>query len=69
MYSTERKRRCCVLARVPVPEPVAIAFDENAKCERFLNELVRPAVHPEDVELLQKFAGSTCSATTGRNGC
>ena len=34
-----------------------IAFDENAKCERFLDELVRPAVHPEDVELLQKFAG------------
>jgi putative DNA primase/helicase len=34
-----------------------IAFDENAKCERFLNELVLPAVHPEDVELLQKFAG------------
>ena len=34
-----------------------IAFDENARCERFLNELVRPAVHPEDVELLQKFAG------------
>lgn len=34
-----------------------IAFDENARCERFLNELVVPAVHPEDVELLQKFAG------------
>ena len=34
-----------------------IAFDENAKCERFLNELVRPAVHPEDIVLLQKFAG------------
>ena len=34
-----------------------IAFDENAQCERFLNELVLPAVHPEDVELLQKFAG------------
>jgi putative DNA primase/helicase len=34
-----------------------IAFDENARCERFLNELVLPAVHPEDVELLQKFAG------------
>ena len=34
-----------------------IAFDENATCERFLNELVRPAVHPEDAELLQKFAG------------
>lgn len=34
-----------------------IAFDENAQCERFLNELVLPAVHPEDVGLLQKFAG------------
>jgi phage/plasmid-associated DNA primase len=34
-----------------------IAFDEHARCERFLNELVLPAVHPEDVELLQKFAG------------
>lgn len=34
-----------------------IAFDENAQCERFLNELVIPAVHPEDLELLQKFAG------------
>jgi len=34
-----------------------IAFDENAKCERFLNELVIPAVAPDDVELLQKFAG------------
>src|SRR5947209_2291543 len=34
-----------------------IAFDENAKCERFLNELVLPAVAEDDVELLQKFAG------------
>ena len=34
-----------------------IIFDAQAKCERFLNELVFPAVHPEDVELLQKFAG------------
>ncbi len=34
-----------------------IAFDENAKCERFLNELVMPAVDPEDVSLLQRFAG------------
>jgi phage/plasmid-associated DNA primase len=34
-----------------------IAFDEQAKCERFLNELVLPAVHAEDVQLLQKFAG------------
>jgi putative DNA primase/helicase len=34
-----------------------IAFDETARCDRFLNELVLPAVHVEDVELLQKFAG------------
>jgi len=34
-----------------------IAFDENAKCERFLNELVLPAVAEDDAELLQKFAG------------
>lgn len=34
-----------------------IRFDAKAKCERFLNELILPAVHPEDVELLQKFAG------------
>src|SRR5262245_39356113 len=34
-----------------------IAFDENAKCERFLVELVYPAVHADDAELLQKYAG------------
>src|SRR4029453_3797437 len=34
-----------------------IAFDENAKGERFLDELVRPAVHPEDVVLIQKYGG------------
>src|SRR5688572_11197112 len=34
-----------------------IAFDEHAKCERFLDELVLSAVDPDDVELLQKFAG------------
>jgi P4 family phage/plasmid primase-like protien len=34
-----------------------IAFDENAKCERFLKDLVEPAVAEDDVELLQKFAG------------
>ena len=34
-----------------------IAFDENAKCERFLNELVYPAVHTKDAVLLQKYAG------------
>jgi Family of unknown function (DUF5906) len=34
-----------------------IVFDENATCDRFLNELVIPAVHPEDLVLLQKYAG------------
>ena len=34
-----------------------IVFDENAKCERFLDELVYPAVHPEDVVLIQKYVG------------
>jgi putative DNA primase/helicase len=34
-----------------------IVFDAEARCDRFLNELVLPAVHPEDVELLQRFAG------------
>jgi phage/plasmid-associated DNA primase len=34
-----------------------IAFDEKAKCERFLDELVRPAVHAEDVVLVQKYGG------------
>jgi P4 family phage/plasmid primase-like protien len=34
-----------------------VAFDKSARCDRFLTELVSPAVHPEDVELLQKFAG------------
>jgi hypothetical protein len=34
-----------------------IVFEENARCDRFLNELVNPAVHPEDVVLLQKYGG------------
>ena len=34
-----------------------IAFDENAKCERFLDELIRPAVHQDDAVLMQKYAG------------
>jgi putative DNA primase/helicase len=37
--------------RSPIP------FDPDATCPRFLNELVRPAVHAEDVILLQKMAG------------
>lgn len=34
-----------------------IAYDPAAKCPRFLNELVLPAVHPDDALLLQKMAG------------
>jgi hypothetical protein len=34
-----------------------IVFDDGAKCERFLNELVYPAVHEEDVLLVQKYGG------------
>ena len=34
-----------------------IIFDENAKCERFLNELLRPALQEDDIVLLQKYVG------------
>jgi hypothetical protein len=34
-----------------------IVFDERAKCERFLHELIYPAVHEQDVLLVQKYAG------------
>src|SRR5262249_20892641 len=34
-----------------------IAFDKKATCERFLDELVRPAVDAEDVALVQKYGG------------
>ncbi len=34
-----------------------IVFDETARCDRFLNELILPAVHPEDVPLIQKYLG------------
>ena len=34
-----------------------IVFDENAKCERFLNELVYPAMQKDDVVLMQKYFG------------
>jgi putative DNA primase/helicase len=34
-----------------------IVFGENARCNRFLNELVNPAVHKDDILLLQKYAG------------
>lgn len=41
-----------------------IIYDPRAKCPRFLNELVIPAVHPEDVSLLQKMMGQ---ALLGKN--
>ena len=34
-----------------------IALDEKARCDRSLNELVYPAVRPDDIRLLQKYAG------------
>jgi putative DNA primase/helicase len=34
-----------------------ISFKPEADCPRFLNDLVLAAVHPEDVSLLQRFAG------------
>jgi phage/plasmid-associated DNA primase len=37
--------------RSPIP------FDPKSECPRFLNELILPAVHPEDVSLLQRMAG------------
>jgi putative DNA primase/helicase len=34
-----------------------IAFDENARCDRFLNELIYPAMAEDDVLLVQKYFG------------
>ncbi|MDR4509615.1 MAG: phage/plasmid primase, P4 family [Candidatus Brocadiaceae bacterium] len=34
-----------------------IAYDQKAECPKFLNELLCPAVRPEDIELIQKYAG------------
>ncbi len=33
------------------------AFNPEAECPRFLNELIYPAVEPEDADLLQRWAG------------
>lgn len=43
-----------------------ITFDAAARCPRFLGELVEPAVHPEDLLLLQKMAGQ---CLLGENLC
>ena len=34
-----------------------IAYDPQATCPRFLNELILPAVHPEDIAVVQKYMG------------
>ena len=34
-----------------------VVFDGEAECPRFLNELIYPAVAPEDADLLQRWAG------------
>lgn len=34
-----------------------IPFDENAKCPRFLNELIKPALKEGDISLMQKYYG------------
>jgi phage/plasmid-associated DNA primase len=34
-----------------------IVFDENARCDRFLNELIYPAVREDDVIVIQKYFG------------
>lgn len=36
---------------------IPIAFDENAVCPRFLNELLAPALDDEDIEVIQKYFG------------
>ena len=33
------------------------AFEPDAECPRFLNELIYPAVEPDDADLLQRWAG------------
>jgi putative DNA primase/helicase len=41
-----------------------IIFDSSAQCPRFLNELILPAVHADDVEIIQKMMGQ---ALLGKN--
>ena len=36
---------------------IPIAFDENADCPRFLNELLASALDDEDIEVIQKYFG------------
>lgn len=36
---------------------LGVGFIPDAKCERFLNELMQPAMSAEDLELLQRWAG------------
>jgi len=36
---------------------IALSFNPHAPCKRFLKELLQPMMLPEDVELLQRYAG------------
>lgn len=40
-----------------------IAFDPDASCPRFLDEMIVPSVHPEDVLLIQKYVGQCLLGT------
>ena len=57
VFFRERWGTPAVLAGFVSRNRSPIVFDENARCDRFLNELVYPAVHKDDVLLLQKYAG------------
>ena len=46
-----------------------IIFDENARCDRFLHELVFPAVDKDDMVLIQKFFGSVYWAIISSSEC
>ena len=57
-FDSKMAANCCrSLRRLSAATASPIVFDENAKCERFLNELVWPAMHEDDVVLVQKYFG------------
>jgi phage/plasmid primase-like uncharacterized protein len=43
--------------RSPISFDCKSDFDPNSACPRFLNELLRPAMNEEDVEMLQRYVG------------
>ena len=44
------------------------AFEPEAECPRFSNELIYPAVSPDDADLIQRGRGWRCLAATCRSG-